>query len=60
LVLDRHFDLDPRIGREVRGLDVREREILLEERRPATARGVAHLLAAAIDRDTAAPGDGRE
>src|SRR5947207_3364467 len=59
-VLDGHLDLNRRIRREVRSLEVREREILLEQRRPASARGVAHLLAAAIDRDAAAPGDGRE
>src|SRR5437763_16794576 len=39
---------------------MRERDVLLEKRRPAAARGVAHLLAAGIDRHAHAPRRARQ
>src|ERR1700757_3687014 len=60
LVLDGDLDLDRGILGEVRCAQVREREVFLEQRRPAAARGVTHLLTPPIDRNAAAPGDARE
>src|SRR5687768_6647091 len=58
MMLHRDFHLDMGIRLFVRGLHVPERDVLLEQRRPASARRVAHLLPALVDRYTRPPGDG--
>src|SRR5437762_7873319 len=59
-VLHRDLELDRHAGRVVRRRQMREREILLEQRRPATARRVADLLSTRMDRRARAPRDGRQ
>ena len=51
---------DRRARLEVRRPEVRQRQGLLEQRRPAAARGVADLLAVAVDRRAGAPRHVRE
>src|SRR5687767_15893425 len=60
LVLDRHFHFHFGVRREVRRAQVSEREIFLEQRRPAPARRVTDLLTAAVDRCARAPGHARQ
>ena len=56
-VLDRDLDLHPGAGGEVRLFEVRQRQGLLEERRPAAGGRVADLRSLAVDRDARPPGD---
>src|SRR5687768_807147 len=58
-MLHRHLDLDFGARRGMRGTDVPEREILLQQRRPGAARRVTDLRAASINRMARAPGDVR-
>src|SRR6185503_14745408 len=55
-VLDRDLHLERRPGRRPARLQMRERDVLLEERRPAPAGRVAGLLLGGIDRHAHAPG----
>ena len=58
MVLHGDFDLDLRARLEVRALQVHERDVLLQHRRPRAGRGVAHLPRARVNRDAAAHGRG--
>ena len=60
MVLDRDLDLTPRAGLVVRPLQVRERDVLLQHRRPRARRGVADLLAVVQHRQAAAHGHRRD
>src|SRR5687768_13124057 len=55
MMLDRHLDLELPADFGVLGLDVRERDVFLEKRRPAPARRIARLLVVVIDRHARAP-----
>src|SRR5262245_10632009 len=54
-VLDGDFHLQRRARHGPAGLEMREGDVLLEDRRPAAARGVARLLAPGVERDARAP-----
>src|SRR5712664_479740 len=55
LPLDRYFDLDARAGPRIRGGDRRERDVALQQRRPATARGPTDLTVAGVQRELLPP-----
>ena len=55
----RHFHFDARADRVVRRVDGRERDQLLQRRRPRRRRGAADLAAALVDRHGDARGRGR-
>ena len=59
LVLGGDLDLDARARLVVRPLQVHERDVLLQDRRPGAGRGVADLPAVAPDRQAAAHGRAR-
>src|SRR5918996_418422 len=59
-VLDRDLDLELRTRRRPARAQVGEDDVLLEQRRPAAARGVAGLLAARVERHAGAPRRGRK
>src|SRR2546427_1104774 len=53
--LDRHLDLDARGGPRVRRGDGGDRDVPLQQRRPATARGPADLTVARVQRNLLPP-----
>src|SRR2546429_5783996 len=57
--LDRHLDLDARGGPRVRRGDGGDRDVPLQQRRPATARGPADLTVARVQRNLLPPRFGR-
>src|SRR5437867_197298 len=57
--LDRHLDLDARAGPGVRRGDGGDRDVPLQQRRPATARGPADLTVARVQRNLLPPRFGR-
>src|SRR5207244_11271493 len=57
--LDRHFNLDPRLGSRIRRGDGGDRDVPLQQRRPATARGPADLTVARVQRNLLPPRFGR-
>src|SRR3989449_7860082 len=57
--LDRHLDLDARGGPRVRRGDGGDRDVPLQRRRPATARGPADLTIARVQRNLLPPRFGR-
>src|SRR2546425_4398481 len=57
--LDRHFDLDPRPGSRIRRGDGGDRDVPLQQRRPATARGPTDLTIARVQRHLLPPRFGR-
>src|SRR5688572_17393234 len=59
-VLDRDLDLEPGLRSEMRRAQMRERDVLFQQRRPAAARRIAGLLGAGVDRHAHAPGGRRQ
>src|SRR5256712_10762780 len=57
--LDRHFNLDPRLGSRIRRGDGGDRDVPLQQRRPATARGPPDLTIARVQRHLLPPRFGR-
>src|SRR5256712_11676913 len=57
--LDRHFNLDPRPGSRIRRGDGGDRDVPLQQRRPATARGPPDLTIARVHRHLPPPRFGR-
>src|SRR3989475_7756150 len=57
--LDRHFNLDPRPGSRIRRGDGGDRDVPLQQRRPATARGPPDLTIARVQRHLLPPRFGR-
>src|SRR3989442_3501851 len=57
--LDRHFNLDTRPGSRIRRGDGRDRDVPLQQRRPATARGPPDLTIARVQPDLLPPRIGR-
>src|SRR5256712_4046096 len=57
--LDRHFDLDPRPGSRIRRGDGGDRDVPLQQRRPATARGPPDLAIDRVQRHLLPPRFGR-
>src|SRR5215210_4919849 len=55
-VLDGDLHLELGAGREIGRAQMRERDVFLEQRRPAAARRVAGLVRAGVDRHAHAPG----
>src|SRR5688572_974858 len=55
LVLDGDLDLELRARRRMRGAQVGERDVFLQERRPAAAARIAGLLGAGVDRHASTP-----
>src|SRR5690349_18403736 len=56
LMLDGHLHLERRADGEPRRAQMSERDVLLQQRRPAAGGRVADLLAAVVDRHAHAPG----
>src|SRR5688500_99527 len=59
-VLDGDLDLELRAGARIRGAQMREGDVLLEQRGPPAARGVPRLFRAGVDRHAGAPRGGRQ
>src|SRR5688500_7565110 len=59
-VLDGNLDLERGPRRDPWPAQVRKRDVLLQQRRPAAAGGVTRLLASGVDRHAHAPGGRRQ